>query len=242
MRPLIILLLLAVNAAAQATNVVTLYSDTFEAGDAVDYTLFNPRAGDPGPQIVGPGGGLTSNALQLNNVGNSVPCGSGCSAGEQILYELGPQYDNVHLSFDIWLEDMRQSSAIWFANVEGGFPLGQGPDGGGVNNTQGKPYSSDNVWIHYEAWADFSANTWLLQKNGVTIEQGEFTTRSADDLYSWGIRFGVNAWGSPDATAYLDNIVITSVVPIPAAVWLFGSGLGLLGWLRRRQSGTSRHL
>jgi hypothetical protein len=27
-----------------------------------------------------------------------------------------------------------------------------------------------------------------------------------------------------------------SVVPIPAAVWLFGSGLGLLGWFRRRQT------
>jgi hypothetical protein len=28
----------------------------------------------------------------------------------------------------------------------------------------------------------------------------------------------------------------TAVVPVPAAVWLFGSALGLLGWIRRRQT------
>jgi len=34
----------------------------------------------------------------------------------------------------------------------------------------------------------------------------------------------------------IDNIRIltASAVPVPAAVWLFGSALGLLGWLRRR--------
>ena len=31
----------------------------------------------------------------------------------------------------------------------------------------------------------------------------------------------------------IDNIS-ANVVPIPAAVWLFGSGLGFLGWMRRK--------
>ena len=32
----------------------------------------------------------------------------------------------------------------------------------------------------------------------------------------------------------VDNIVVGAAVPVPAAVWLFGSALGLLGWIRKR--------
>jgi hypothetical protein len=34
----------------------------------------------------------------------------------------------------------------------------------------------------------------------------------------------------------MDNIVVTSAVPIPTAAWLFGSALAGLGWIRRKQT------
>jgi hypothetical protein len=38
-------------------------------------------------------------------------------------------------------------------------------------------------------------------------------------------------------TALIDNVTIdTAVVPVPAAVWLFGSALGLRGWVRRKSA------
>jgi len=38
------------------------------------------------------------------------------------------------------------------------------------------------------------------------------------------------------APIHVDNIVIGSAVPIPAAVWLFASALAGLGWLRQKQT------
>jgi hypothetical protein len=39
---------------------------------------------------------------------------------------------------------------------------------------------------------------------------------------------------NPNSVGMQLNNIQVSAVPIPAAVWLFGSGLGLLGWMRRK--------
>ena len=41
-------------------------------------------------------------------------------------------------------------------------------------------------------------------------------------------------WKSGSEEVQLKGDISAFVVPVPAAVWLFGSGLGLLGWMRRK--------
>jgi hypothetical protein len=50
-----------------------------------------------------------------------------------------------------------------------------------------------------------------------------------------GFQFDFSQAGSGQAWAVHDGNIGNAVVPVPASVWLFGSALGLLGWLRRRR-------
>lgn len=58
---------------------------------------------------------------------------------------------------------------------------------------------------------------------------GFVTLDEAWDINQNGDIVGVGTLSNGDQGAFL----LSAVVPIPAAVWLFASGLGLLGWLRR---------
>jgi hypothetical protein len=65
------------------------------------------------------------------------------------------------------------------------------------------------------------------------LVSGAFETMTVNDTGA-NIAYVIAEGVSPDAVGF-DNLV-ANTVPIPAAVWLFGSGLGLLGWFRRRQT------
>ena len=43
-----------------------------------------------------------------------------------------------------------------------------------------------------------------------------------------------NAFSGDFGRNFMSMGIAVTTVPVPAAIWLFGSGLGLLGWLRRR--------
>ncbi len=85
--------------------------------------------------------------------------------------------------------------------------------------------------------------TGYLQGGG-TITQGISATPGIEtvffddawkDLTSIDIEFAVSSFNPFGLSPVLDNITLQAV-PVPAAVWLFGSGLGLLGWFRRRHT------
>lgn len=54
---------------------------------------------------------------------------------------------------------------------------------------------------------------------------GRFNLQAGDLVY-------INSDASGTATAFS-----SSVVPVPAAVWLLGSALGVMGWMRRKVDG-----
>ncbi|MBT8440962.1 MAG: VPLPA-CTERM sorting domain-containing protein [Gammaproteobacteria bacterium] len=75
--------------------------------------------------------------------------------------------------------------------------------------------------------------TWQMQ---VAVDPGAAFSSAANDMalsLQNTLRAVTDANGE---TAWIQKklTLVATTVPVPAAVWLFGSALGLLGWMRRR--------
>jgi hypothetical protein len=82
-------------------------------------------------------------------------------------------------------------------------------------------------------WADLAGGGTVSTTFSIDIIQGLETI----NLNWTGVTalYFRNDSSNSNASFQADNIVVNAV-PVPAAVWLFGSGLGLLGWFRHRQT------
>lgn len=77
---------------------------------------------------------------------------------------------------------------------------------------------------------------------GLDAGDPEFTPKyfgvydEADSILSITL-FGTEAANTDDRAWLIDDLSVASAVPVPAAIWLFGSGLiGLVGYARRKKS------
>ncbi len=93
------------------------------------------------------------------------------------------------------------------------------------------------VWQSYSVTFDTTWNDAMAMANGWVKEaDGVLATPSFSDLWDDVFNSEVRILGSTSMEAGIDNYK-TSMVPVPAAAWLFGSGLlGLAGIARRKQA------
>jgi hypothetical protein len=84
-------------------------------------------------------------------------------------------------------------------------------------------------------------NEWLIDINPTspgTVSTGEWSgtrTRNTSGFVDDQTRYCQTGACSFQGLAISGNNAGTwNIVPVPAAAWLFGSALGLLGWLKRR--------
>jgi hypothetical protein len=95
-----------------------------------------------------------------------------------------------------------------------------------VDTTPGIPYSTGLEFLGTRAdgstiYATFDSD----------VLDGQTVAFSAE----WSDLVSVQAWNVAGGDVVIDDITM-SVVPVPAAVWLFGSALAGLGWFRRNQT------
>jgi hypothetical protein len=98
----------------------------------------------------------------------------------------------------------------------------------------GNTAEADSNQVAFYPWYDFPEHydfLWLTFSSPLTNSGGEIALDSSSGIFNQYIYDG--GYVSPQMFITGGSV---SAVPVPAAVWLFGSALGGLGWMRRRKT------
>jgi hypothetical protein len=200
--------------AAQAVVQDVAVNGGFESGDLTGWTLF-PNGGSQTVETTNPSSGTYTGHLVQTGTAANIIKQANLRPGE---WTAGQTID---IAFD--MRGTAVNGAVMFAEIfmelAGG---GVGPGSGILSGGPLFPNANPDVWTTY----NFSTVAGPDTSGGVTLQLAAVCAPVA----------GCNA------DLYFDNVSITAdlaapAVPVPAAVWLFGSGLlGLVGVARRKKA------
>lgn len=202
---------------AQAAYQDIAVNGGFETGDFTGWTLFPGSAGAAGQNVssVNPSSGTYSGQLtELNPAANIIKQAN-------LLPGAWTEGQMIDVSFDI--RGSAAAGGVLFAELfmelSGG---GVGPGSGILGGGPLFPNADPDVWTTY----NFSVAAGPDTSGGVTLQFNSACAPIAGCV----------------ADYFIDNVTISAdvevpQVPVPAAVWLFGSGLlGLIGVARRKKA------
>jgi len=233
MKKIILMSALAIVSSQAQSTVVNLYDLNFES----TVQPYGINFGSP-----------TIEAAGLD--GNSLVFNANTSTYEQIELGMGYGFNQYNISFDVLTNGLVGSDYNFALNVD--TPQVQNLNlHGSVGLSTFNPGESapadggifgsfvDNQRMRVDINVDIANSLWTVDVDNGAFYSGPFYA-SGSDITS--LRFGLSPWigGAvldPNVSVALDNVVVTaSVVPVPAAVWLFVSGLlGLLGFSSRKR-------
>lgn len=228
-----------------ASITTTHYDINFEgprhtAGSTVSiddsiYTPSSVRFGNP--SIVSHG---TGQWLEFNTAGNRPSF-----YYDQIALDLGHGYNNYSLSFDLWSQNYVGSGSNNRMTVLFDTPQVRNlyfkPDGSiEFYNVSGHHHIgtfSDFTWNHIDIHIDLLQEEASILMNNSLLFKGVFYPGENDInhiRYSFGLRSSRSAL-SVDDTILIDNIKVTSTIPLPSSVLLLSIGVTSVLGLRRKK-------
>ena len=109
---------------------------------------------------------------------------------------------------------------------KGGFGI---PSGGDLVTLMSADLVSANLTSDSSLWGFNTTNIFCAEELGLNCTNSESVYLVLNSVFSGGF----------DKNKFTSSGTAHTTVPIPAAAWLFGSALGLLGWVRRRANATA---